>query len=86
MAPYVEAGDRSLLFAGNVRVHDANGEVVVEVDDPSRLFDILDIHKKDEPMTIESDGLGKVYKNGDSTSGPVSIPKSAIFASIEKSV
>jgi hypothetical protein len=86
MAPYAEAGDRSLLFAGNVRVYDTHGEVIIEADKPAILFDILKIHKRDEPMTIESDSLGTVYKNGDPTSGPICIPKSAIFASIKKSV
>lgn len=86
MAPYAEAGDRALLFAGNIRVYDTHGEIVVEADDPSVLFDILKIHKKDEPMTIESDGFGIVYKNGDPTTKPVGIPKTTIFASIKKSV
>lgn len=86
MAPYAEAGRKSLLYANRrVNVCDTGIKIIVEVD-PVLFPDLLRLHEVDAPMTIESDELGTVYKNGDPTTGPVSIPKSAIFEIIEMSV
>lgn len=85
MAPYAEAGHKNLLFCGDVHLHDTDEGVEVEVPDASILTDLLNIHNQRAPMTIESDGWGKVYNNGDLTSDPVSIPKSATFVTIERS-
>lgn len=85
MAPYAEAGNRALLFPEDVNVDDNNGTVIVGVDNPSILSDLLDLHEKDEPMTVESDFFGTVYKNSIPTLKPVNIPKSATFETIGKS-
>lgn len=82
MAPYAEAGRKNLLFCGNIYLHDTDEGVKVEVPNTSILTDLLNIHDQRAPMTIESDGWGKVYKNGDLTSDPVDIPKSATFETI----
>ncbi len=79
MAPYAEAGRKNLLFCGDIHLHDTDEGVEVEVPNASILTDLLDIHKQSALMTIESNGWGNVYKNGDLTSDPVSIPKSTTF-------
>ena len=85
MTPYAEAGKKNLLFCGDIHLHDTDEGAEVEVPNASILTDLLNIHEQSAPMTIEADGLGKVYKNGDLTSGPVSIPKSATFETIYRS-
>lgn len=84
MAPYAEAGHKNLLFSGDIHLHNTDEGVEVEVPNASILSDLLDIHIQSAPMTIEADGLGKVYKNGDLTSDSVSIPKSATFVTYSR--
>ena len=78
MAPYAEAGERALLFGGNVEIYECRGSVVVEAK-KSVLPELLTLRKREDPLSIQSDTLGIVYKNGDPTSNPVCIPKSAVF-------
>jgi len=83
MSPYAEAGNRGVLFASDVKIDDFDGTFVIEVK-PSLFADLLYLHETNTPMTLESDKFGTIYKNGDPTINPVSIPKSAIFETIGK--
>lgn len=79
MAPYAEAGDRALLFAHAVHVDKIDNNILITIDNASITSDLLKLQERPDPLTIESDILGTVYKNGDPVTGPVSIPKNAVF-------
>jgi hypothetical protein len=84
MAPYAEAGNRSLLFGTDVKVMSTGRRTIVQVN--SSVFpDMLTLNDREESMTIESDAMGIVYKDGEPTTGPVHIPTSAIFETIDGS-
>ena len=79
MAPYAEAGDRSLLFSQAVYIDETGSSVVITAEKPAVVLDLQALNERPDPLTVESDILGIVYKNGDPTSGPVSVPKTAVF-------
>lgn len=76
MAPYAEAGDRSVLFGGNIYIiKEKNKPTVIRIGNNGLLSDLHELFSRNgtDKRTIQGDEMGTVYINGNPTSKRVQI-------------